>query len=319
MVKLQNTTALIAEIFRHETGEILRGAPVRLEGGVVNQVYKVGIADQDYVIRFNPNVLDIYRKEEWVMAQAAAQGVPVPAVHAVGQHEDLSYMIMDRIEGVPATHYKGNLNAVFHEAGRLTRLVNGIAVDGCGYHLHFDPAPRFGGRWMDGVNWDLKSIFAENTLVRIGAMDDAQFKKAKVFLEPMMDWDDRLPRLAHCDVKPGNLMVTPAEAVYMIDWTNAQGGPSPYLDLGGFVIMPESQPHVAAFLDGYRLDHQERDRMRADIYRLGVKNILRAAIWAAGEENMDMTKFLNDINFVLSNVLPAVEGPLLHKKPSLAF
>jgi aminoglycoside phosphotransferase (APT) family kinase protein len=178
----------------------------RLKGGVVSDVYRAVLPETNVIIRLKQGYLPVYRKEKWVMEQVASAGVPVPATYGIGQQGDYSYMMVEEIKGTIGSHYQGNLVSLCCELGRLAQKVNGIAVEGFGFSLDFNPQPYFCESWLDVMVRERNFIFGDDTLIRLGALTADEWKRAQVFLEPMLDWRYP-PRLSHNDISLDNTIV----------------------------------------------------------------------------------------------------------------
>ena len=242
---LEIMQAAISEIFKRERGDVpLDIQP--LHGGVVNAVFSVQLPDRNFVIRLKEDSLAVYRKEKWVMECAAVAGVKVPEVFAVGQSETLSYMIIEKIEGVPGSAYKGDPTPLLRELGRMARIVNEIEVEGFGFHLEMQPTPHFTESWQDMMSWEKEFIFGTDTLLSIGALNKQKFERAQRFLEPMQHWKFP-PRLSHSDISLENMMLSNEGVVYLIDWTQAKGSPAPYFDIGNFAGGEKNPLHIETF------------------------------------------------------------------------
>lgn len=293
--------AIIDDIFRQEMGHAPLGV-TKLTGGLVNAVYALNSPEGDFIIRLKDDYFPVYRKEKYVMEQAATVGVPVPKVHAVGEYETKGYMITDKIAGCTGSDYTGDPLSLCREMGRLARLVNSIPVEGFGYHLDFDPKPHFRQSWNDVLAWDHKFIFADNALVKLDVISPDEQKRAVAFIEPMRNWQYS-SFLSHNDLGLDNVMIDGQGTVHLIDWTLAQGLPAPYSDLGAFAAWTRKSDHVEAFMGGYGLSGAEWITIKNDVNRVAFLTILRATVWAKKEAPQKLSVFKNRVRNMVTEFL----------------
>ncbi len=270
--------AIAEEIIIKETGT----PPLDLKpltGGLDNHVYRARLKDGLKVVRFKKDYLDTYKKEQWVMEQVAAAGVPTANVHSVGQHGEYGYIIINWIEGTVGSEYKGDAIPLYRELGRLARLINGIGVEGYGHHLDLSPEPHFRETWQQTLDWEWDYIFGNDALLRLNALTPAQLKQARALLNEMEHWDYP-PCLSHNDLYLENAILAHDGTLYLIDWTLAQGRPAPYFDVGNFLGSAEEREQKEAFLDGYGLNRQQYDQVKTELSSVSLLNVLRATVWA---------------------------------------
>src|SRR3989344_8540622 len=74
--------------------------------GDVNEVYFVEADSNKYVFRLNNDRgFDEFSKEKWCMEQATKVGIPTTSVLKMGEHDEISYMILPYIESVNGSEF----------------------------------------------------------------------------------------------------------------------------------------------------------------------------------------------------------------------
>jgi aminoglycoside phosphotransferase (APT) family kinase protein len=164
-------------------------------GGFATSVWRVETDQGAYALRaFRPHELSVLWREVAVQQRAAAAGLPVPRVHAVGTYEERPAMLTDWCPGRPL------LESLQAEPWRLLQL--GHAFGQLQRRMHRVHAPNgLRGTWVDWPK-QCESALAHRLLSLPLARD----------------------RLLHLDYHPLNVLASGARLTAIIDWTNAHAG-----------------------------------------------------------------------------------------------
>jgi len=116
-------------------GALLGARPKRLTpmaGGLTNYVFGARHGGEDLILRMStdPAKAKDYLKEQWAIARAAAEGVPVPEVLEVGT-APVPYMVSRRVEGTEGTHHPDRYR-LLHELGAHARRIHRVETSGFG-------------------------------------------------------------------------------------------------------------------------------------------------------------------------------------------
>ncbi len=257
---------------------------IRIEQGDQNAVFRFATAQGPFVIRMRRSgEATTYPKEQWAMGQAAAAGVAVPKVLALGSHGgNQDYMLMEWIEGTVGTAYAGDMPALYAQLGHYASRLATVRVEGYGWNMAMTPQPRFTRSWAEAVDADMAYILDDRaTLVSLGVLDDVQSRRIRAFMREYRAWD--LPAcLSHNDICLDNLVIANDGTVHMIDWSNACAQPAPFFEIArvGSNVSPELR---AAFVTGYGLSDAEWRGMETTVQKLQLIHCLRAVVWAASD------------------------------------
>jgi len=156
-------------------------------GGYATSVWRIERAQQRFALRvFRAHEMHVLRREVAVMRAAAAGGIAVPRVHAIGLHEERPALLLDWCRGRPIIDQPW-LAVAF---GRLHRHVHAV---------HAPPGVR-----ADWMSWPRPP---EPAVARLLAA-----------VRPRAD------RLLHLDFHPLNVLGDGRSLTAVLDWTNAHAG-----------------------------------------------------------------------------------------------
>lgn len=233
---------------------------------------------------FKAGVSHLLGRHEVRMIHAArAAGVPVPAVFGEVVLDGRFGIVLERLDGPTLWHLSRTGAVTFEQAGAI---VAALAMS-----VH-----------KTSLASELPSMreYMDSELRHDGG------KVPKHIATDILALIDRLPtgdRLCHCDLSPGNVMMT-AEGPKLVDWTFAMRGPAD-LDLAFLhVILSELAPEIA--------DNSERPRAtnaaaQSEYARLAGMSL--AELTAAMEPYLPIVRTF----VVLGNVVPALRERLIRR------
>lgn len=249
---------LAGQVLKHLLGTAPRRvAP--LGGGLSNYVFEASHRDGPLVVRLSadPGKIKEYLKEQWAMARAREQGVPVPEVLEIGTAPiPFPYMVSRKVAGAEATHHPERFR-VLHEMGRLARLVHGIRTSGFGNT--FDWSENLLSRretWQDYLAREYHGEDRLELLDRLGMLPTGALKALRATLRDVARWEPE-PVLHHGDLRLKNAVVDREGAVAaLLDWEFCTSHPPPYWDLS-IALHDLSVDAKEVFLEGYGMSPRE--------------------------------------------------------------
>lgn len=216
---------------------LLGGKPKRLEplgGGLTNFVFEARHAEGDLVVRLsaNPAKVKEYLKEQWAMARAREQGVPVPEVLEVGTEPiPFPYMVSRKVAGTEGTHHPERLR-VAREMGRLARMIHAVPTSGFGHT--FDWSENRLSRkdtWADYLDREFRGEQRLALLEEHEMLSKHALKALRVTLEDIEGWEPK-PVLNHGDLRLKNVIVgAKGEIAAVLDWEFCTSNAAPYWDV----------------------------------------------------------------------------------------
>jgi len=216
---------------------LLGGKLKRLEplgGGLTNFVFEARHAEGDMVVRLsaNPAKVKDYLKEQWAMARAREQGVPVPEVLEVGTEPiPFPYMVSRKVAGTEGTHHPERLQVV-RELGRLARMIHAVPTNGFGHT--FDWSENRLSRketWSDYLEREFRGEQRLSLLEEHEMLPKHALKALRRTLDEIEGWEPT-PVLNHGDLRLKNVIVGPdGEIAALLDWEFCTSNVAPYWDL----------------------------------------------------------------------------------------
>ncbi|HYF09091.1 MAG TPA: phosphotransferase [Acetobacteraceae bacterium] len=258
--------ALDARGARRLAGQILKQllgqAPRRvtpLAGGLSNFVFEAPHKEGPLVVRISADPMRIkeFLKEQWAMARAREQGVPVPEVLEIGTAPvGAPFMVSRKVPGAEATHHPDRFR-VLQEMGRLARLIHGVRTSGFGNT--FDWSENQLSRketWRDYLTREYQGEDRLELLKRLDMLPASSLKALRATLREVSAWELE-PALNHGDLRLKNVVVGPDGAVAaLLDWEFCTSHAAPYWDLS-IALHDLSVDAKEAFLEGYGMSARE--------------------------------------------------------------
>ena len=269
---------------------LLGGKPKRLEplgGGLTNFVFEARHAEGDMVVRLsaNPAKVKEYLKEQWAMARAREQGVPVPEVLEVGTEPiPFPYMVSRKVAGTEGTHHPERVR-VLREMGRCARLIHAVPTHGFGHT--FDWSENRLSRketWADYLGREFRSEQRLAVLEQHEMLSKHALKALCKTLENIESWDPA-PVLNHGDLRLKNVIVgAEGEIAALLDWEFCTSNAAPYWDLS-LALHDLSLDAKKEFLAGYGMTPRELLDAAPELRAFNVLNYAAVVERAAKEED----------------------------------
>jgi hygromycin-B 4-O-kinase len=249
---------LVEELLNHLLGERPERV-VPLGGGLTNFVYEVCCAEGDLVVRLggDPSKLPNFLKEQWAMARAAEQGVPVPEVLEVGTEQiGIPYMVSRKVAGTSGTHHPERFR-ILHQMGRLARHVHRVPTQGFGHTFDWS-----GNQLSRKISWDdylareFRCRQRLDVLERHGMLTPNAARILNATLAEVEHWKPDAA-LNHGDLRLKNVVADEeGNVTALIDWEECTGNAAPHWDLA-VALHDLSVDAKEEFLAGYGLSPRE--------------------------------------------------------------
>jgi aminoglycoside phosphotransferase (APT) family kinase protein len=259
--QIRRKTEMAKKIFRHHFGKL----PVSIAykpAGLTNYVFEAKGAAGKFIIRLaeaEPKLQD-YIKEQWVVARARENGVPVANILEVGAAVvGKPYMLQEKMEGQEAADHPDRLK-ILRDLGSLAKLIHAIHTTGFGKVFDWSE-----NQLSKNTTW---KAFLEEEMELDSRLEI--FEKAKVFsavqlkrlrqqLNKIGKWQIK-PGLNHGDLRLKNVIINDtAKIIGIIDWEHASSNFAPFWDFS-IALHDLSIDAKQHFLEGYGMAPDEFER-----------------------------------------------------------
>lgn len=265
-----------------------------LHRGIVNHVYTARTGRTAIILRMTANVRGYqeYLKERLCIEQAAAKGVAVPTVLAVGQWQTIAYMVQSLVPGENGQDAPAQKTWIWRRLGEFARLIHSIEVHGYGENL-LDPstgafqAPihdNFDGSWPGFLQYNSDSLTEDDQLLTRGVITREQSTQIKGLLAELMAHRFEFG-LVHGDLSLKNTIVDPDGRISLLDWGSAEVNVVPHREIAQLqrAHAEDGSPdanELQAFLAGYGLTEAGMRRMQPELDALRLVWALDTCRWA---------------------------------------
>lgn len=277
--------------------------------GSVNRVFIVAGAGSKVVVRMSARAgaADEYAKEKWCMEQAAARGVLVPDVLAVGRCGEHAYLVQSYVEGAEGRDRAAMRLDIWRALGEYARRIHAIAVAGFGLKLSDMTEGDARKSWLRYVDYNIRSLVPEDALIELSVLTESQ---SKVMRESFRRLRERefVFGLNHGDLSLKNTIVRRDGRVVLLDWGSAEASIVPHHDLIELLKMNmlEGTPDDAelrAFLDGYGISPGEFARMLPELELLLTLRAFDKLRWALEWNREELESFVSHARQALDRYL----------------
>lgn len=249
---------MAGRVLKHLLGKAPRRV-TPLAGGLSNFVFEAAGPGGPLVIRLSADPAKIkgYLKEQWAMARAREQGVPVPEVLEIGTAPiPFPYMVSRKVEGTEATHHPERFR-VLHEMGRLARLIHAVPTSGFGNTFDWSGNQLSRSEsWADYLRREYQGEDRLALLERLDMLPARGLKALRATWREVLRWEPE-PALNHGDLRLKNVVVgRDATVAAVLDWEFCTSHPAPYWDLS-IALHDLSVDAKEVFLDGYGMTPRE--------------------------------------------------------------
>jgi fructosamine-3-kinase len=280
----------------HKLGNII--SVTRLDGGTVNQTYKVSTQKGDFVVRINKlDQINVFKKEVYCYQKAKELQIPSPNIIELFQELDHCILITQYIPGLSNKNIDNkDIPYVWRKLGEYSQLSAKVR------QLEY-------GEDAQNTN-DAKSKYIKNMLdtaiTEFSKMDD-YFIINKIFspseitrvLELFNILKNKIEDidfgLIHGDLSLSNVVLNEDGIVYLIDWGSANLMPTPYFQVMLVYlesILKESfkSDYQAEFLKGNGLEEDFINKNIDIINAISLLNLTDKIRWAIDNNKHEALK-----------------------------
>jgi len=281
----EHAAHLAEQVLEHLLGSRVEGLRP-LGGGLTNFVFEAKHPEGDLVLRMsaNPAKVKEYLKEQWAMARAREQGVPVPEVLEVGTEPiPFPYMVSRKVSGVEGTHHPERFR-VLREMGRLAKLIHTVPTSGFGHTFNWSEN-RLSRKdtWTDYLKREFRGEQRLVLLEQHHMLAPEALRHLRETLRDIEGWDAQ-PSLNHGDLRLKNVIAgSKGEVMALLDWEFCTSNVAPYWDLS-LALHDLSIDAKEQFLAGYGMTPREILDAAPALRAFNVLNYA-AVVHRAAEEN----------------------------------
>ncbi|HYH83930.1 MAG TPA: aminoglycoside phosphotransferase family protein [Pyrinomonadaceae bacterium] len=296
--------------------EFLNEPPVKVTPiigkGSVNKVFVVAAGDNKIVVRMSERAQapDEYAKEAWCIERAAALGVPVPAVLAVGRRDGYAYIVESYVAGDEGSDSRAAESYIWRELGGYARLIHSIEVAGLGLKLSDMTRGDARASWLQYLEYNIESLNEDDQLIKLNVLTHSQSKSIKRIFADLRA-REFVFGLNHGDISLRNTIVDGRGVVSLLDWGSAEASIVPHHDLIQLLKMNmlENDPDLAAlgaFLDGYGISQTEFGRMLPELESLLLLRAFDKLRWAIDWNVGELDEFVGHARDAVRRCLPRI-------------
>lgn len=294
MTTSTNYQALAKQIISNTFGENVQFVHPIIGKGTVNQVYQVETDNSEYIIRMNesPIALSIYKKEKWCIEQAKIYGVPGPKVLAIGEIDQVAYMIQSKVKGKNGGDSSFDKEIIWKMLGIYTKQFHSIPVNGFGEILA-DPVNQtfnasthegFDGSWHGFIKYNIDCLTEDDPFLSLGVWTKEDSKIVKQKFESLLDTPFSFG-LVHGDLSLKNTIVDDMANITVLDWGCAEVHLTPYWELLQLIKsqIDKGNPNTSefiSFLQGYGLSMMEYKEIQPTLEKLLLLDACDKLRWA---------------------------------------
>lgn len=265
-------------ILRHYFGEDPESLS-QIHGGLANFVFEAAVKGEGLIIRISddPARLPFFLKEQWVVNKLRDRKVPVAKILEVGNEVGgLPYMILDKVEGEPATNHQDRCR-ILRQVAEYAREINSIPTSDFG-HI-FDWSRNHLSRnktWGDYLESELKvrerlEFYGEQNL-----LSPENLNKLELAIEDLRGMKQK-PTLNHGDIRLKNVILNQrGEIQALIDWEDCTSNLAPFWELS-IALHDLNMDEREAFLDGYGLKPERFEEIVPVVRALNLLNYFTTA------------------------------------------
>ncbi|MBP9758701.1 aminoglycoside phosphotransferase family protein [Candidatus Dojkabacteria bacterium] len=198
--------------------------------GDVNEVYKIGTAECDYVLKVNKSeVIDNFLKEKWCLEQTGNIDIPVPKVIDVSTYQDASFCLLSFIDGMNSSKLTDiNIqNLLFTKLGKYSQQLITIShIESIGDLKSKEEAPKW--FYEDYLGYEIRQTSSEDDYLVI-PKENRQLLLDSLELIKNTKFEFVL---CHGDISLTNCMYDSLnDIVYLIDFGCAETQPKNYFEI----------------------------------------------------------------------------------------
>jgi aminoglycoside phosphotransferase len=278
--------------------------------GSVNKVFVVGSGGDKVVVRMSArtDAPDEYAKEAWCIERAAALGVPIATILAVGRCDGHAYIIQSYVAGDEGRDSRVPEQHIWRELGKHAKLIHSVEVSGFGLKLSDMTQGDGRASWLRYLQYNIESLTEDDQLIELSVVTKSQSKIVKAIFASLKT-REFVFGLNHGDISLRNTIVDAHGVVNLLDWGSAEASIVPHHDLIQMLKtnMLENDPDhdaLRAFLDGYGISQTEFKRMMPELESLLLLRAFDKLRWAIDWNAEELDEFVSHAREAVRRCLP---------------
>jgi aminoglycoside phosphotransferase (APT) family kinase protein len=284
-------------------------APVK-EQGNVNAAFEISTRSGEFILRakFDRRDSEQFLREKRCAELIRAMCDWTPKIIAVGEFKEHAYSIQERVGGIVASHYPGDLVEVWEQVGQYAAHFHAVETPGYLRDIFRGPVAP-GASWCQ-FYFDFLGSPDVAQLVAQGFLTHKEFSEALEALQPLRELNFR-PTLAHGNLSLKNIIVDGSGKAHIIDWGSCVGHMSIPLDLAELLVFDLPEPQLAAYLRGHDLPADYVEQHQLLLERLKLVRCFVNAHWlceARSQRSADLRMYLEKTRCGLSRLCSELPG-----------
>lgn len=235
-----------------------------------------------------------YLKEKWCIQKSSKKGVLGPKVLDLGKFKGRAYMIETFVSGINGKKLKNKL-PVYEKLGKYAKLIHSIKTSGFGEKLVNPHKGTFAGSWKQYLNYNIKSLNANDRLIKLGVLTLEQSQKVKkIFINIKKEKYNF--GLNHGDIFAWNVLVEKSGKINLLDWGEAEAHIVPHFDFINILRRqverrrPNAQA-LRAFIKGYGMSKKKFELLKPELFRLMLLISFDKLRWAIDRNPSNIKEF----------------------------
>lgn len=253
--------------------------------GSVNKIFSVKTSEEEYIIRLNesPSKRIEYKKENFCLNEVLTLGVPTPKVLKFGFHNDISFMILEKINGINGSLCNDEEKEIIWKKLGLyaskyhnIKRIKNKEVEESEFHEN----------WQARLEYNIKELHKNDSLLLNTTLDSKEQNNIIKALSNLRQREFRIG-LIHGDLASRNV-IRSNENVYLLDWGTAEINVVPHIEIGILLMSKEvNKKEFQFFLEGLGISNSDYLIIEPDIRLLNLLHRLDKYRWA---ETYDLEK-----------------------------
>lgn len=268
--------------------------------GSVNTIFELEGNHQDYIIRLNKDAHKFleYKKEKWCIEETTKLGIPGPVVLSLGIHENIPFMIQEKIPGINGKTASSEERVfIWKELGKYAAQFQHIDR----IELEELEKAAFHRDWQSRLWYNLEQLDSKDSLLRNGVFSQAEQQRAKIKLSSLESKDFQMG-LVHGDLCPRNVILNEG-TVHLLDWGTAEINIIPHTEIGILLISEEaSREEFGFFLSGMGISESDFLKIEQELDILNFLHRLDKYRWAEEHAKENLKSYAEKVRSTFDQI-----------------
>ena len=276
----EQNSPLINEAFVNELyTEVFGKSPDNVEQitgqGFVNQVYKVNICDEVYIIKLRKGLraYNEFLKEKFCCKQAEKVEILTAKAICVDKYKDVPFIVQSYIDGVNGSLCPDKSELIWTALGKYAKLLHSIDVKGYGFNIKDDDNGIFHNYAVDikdytdvsdyfynsfnptlksHIEYNISCINQEDEFIKMGVYTVENINQIREAFTSLLDINFELG-LIHGDMSLKNTIIN-GDKIFLIDFGGAGVGIVPFQEF--IWIERNTEKEFEIFREAYGISNE---------------------------------------------------------------